>query len=71
MRNLSFSNDLTIHSSLDKDVLSVFKPTEEKTLTIQQGMSVLEISDIVSEKIIAIVKEQFQATKDQFTSTGK
>lgn len=49
-----------------KDVLSAFRETSEKNLTIHQGMSVQEISEVVSERIMNIVKEQFEATKVQF-----
>jgi serine/threonine protein phosphatase PrpC len=45
--------------------------TSEKNLNIHQGMSVKEISEIVSEKIITVVKEQFEATKTQFETKEK
>lgn len=35
-----------------KDVLSAFRETSEKNLTIHQGMSVQEISEVVSERMI-------------------
>ncbi|MGF1638622.1 MAG: hypothetical protein ACFCUU_16205 [Cyclobacteriaceae bacterium] len=68
MKILSFNTDYLANTSSNKDVLSVFKQQPEKSLTIRQGMSVDEISDVVSEKVIAIVKEQFQATKEQYES---
>ena len=68
---LSFDTDFAGNSFSNKDVLSAFKQHPEKTLTIQQGMSVKEISDVVSDKIIAVVKEQFQATKEQFQAKEK
>jgi hypothetical protein len=46
--------------------LSAFRETSEKNLTIHQGMSVQEISEVVSERIMNMVKEQFEATKVQF-----
>jgi serine/threonine protein phosphatase PrpC len=63
---LSFNTDFTVQSFSNQDVLSVFKQTSEKNMEIQQGMSVKEISEIVSEKIIAVVREQFEVTKTQF-----
>ncbi len=66
MNTLSFNRDFVNSSYSNKDVLSAFRQTDEKNLTIQQGMSPKEISDIVSEKIITVVKEQFEATKTQF-----
>ncbi|HZV67906.1 MAG TPA: hypothetical protein VFG10_00090 [Saprospiraceae bacterium] len=66
MSNLSFNTELPNDSHLDRDSLSIFKQSAGRELTIQPGMSVKEISDIVSEKVIAIVKEQFEATKNQY-----
>lgn len=62
--NTSFSNE----SFSNKDVLSVFKNTSEKNTIIKRGMSIKEISDLVSEKIITIVKEQFEETKKRHES---
>jgi serine/threonine protein phosphatase PrpC len=71
MDMLSFNTDLTdVSYSNNKDILSVFKNTKEKELTIQQGMSVKEISEIVSEKIIDVVKKQFEATKIKIENQG-
>lgn len=64
---LSFNMDLSNNnSSLNTDALSVFKKGSEKNLTIEQGMSVNEISEVVSDKIIEVVKVQFQAIKSEF-----
>lgn len=65
MNILSFNNEFSSNIHSNKDLLSGFKQYHEKTMTIHQGMSVKEISDVVSEKIISIVKDQFQATKEQ------
>ena len=66
MNILSFDTDFAQTSFCNKDVLSAFKHPSEKNFTIQQGMSVKEISEVVSEKIITVVKEGFEATKSQF-----
>jgi len=66
METLSFNTNFANNSYSNKDVLSAFKETTEKKLNIHQGMSVSEISEIVSEKIITVVKEQFEATRTQF-----
>lgn len=71
MNILSFNNDYADNNFFDRDILSVFRQQPEKTLTIQQGMSVKEISDVVSDKIIAVVQAQFQATKEQFQAKEK
>ena len=59
----SFNNDLNATLENNKDVLSVFRQNIDKKITIQQGMSINEISDVVSEKIINVVKQQFENTK--------
>lgn len=71
METLSFNTNFVNNSYSNKDVLSAFKETSEKKLNIHQGMSINEISEIVSEKIITVVKEQFEATKTQFETKGK
>jgi hypothetical protein len=62
----SFNNDLNATLENNKDVLSVFRQNIDKKITIQQGMSINEISDVVSEKIINVVKQQFENTKVDF-----
>lgn len=71
METLSFNTNYANNSYSNKDVLSGFKDESEKNLSIHQGMSVKEISEIVSEKIIAVVKEQFEATKTQYETKVK
>ena len=71
METLSFNTNYADNSYSNKDVLSAFKETSERNLNIHQGMSVKEISEIVSEKIIAVVKAQFEATKTQFETKEK
>jgi hypothetical protein len=68
MNILSSNSDFATSSFSDKDVLSAFKQEPEKSMTIQKGMSPNEISDVVSEKVIALVRKQFQLTKEQFQS---
>jgi stress response protein YsnF len=64
----SFNNDFNATLENNKDVLSVFRQNVDKKITIQQGMSIREISDVVSEKIINVVKEQFEITKEDFNT---
>lgn len=68
---LSFNRDFSDNSFSNKDVLSAFKQATAKNLTIQRGMSVTEISDVVSEKIITVIKHQFEETKIQFENKAK
>ncbi|MEN9909183.1 MAG: hypothetical protein RLZZ540_2332 [Bacteroidota bacterium] len=72
MSLLTFNNDLANTLEVNKDVLSVFRQSNDKKITIRQGMSISEISEVVSEKIINVVKEQFEITKEDFeTKTVK
>jgi hypothetical protein len=71
MNNLSFKTNFTDSFNTGNDVLSAFKERSQKPLEIQQGMSVGEISDVVSDKIIAVVEKQFLATKEQFLGKAK
>ncbi len=71
METFSFNTNYKDNSYSSKDVLSVFKETPEKNKDIRQGMSVIEISEIVSEKIISVVKSQFETTKREFETKEK
>lgn len=66
-----FNNNSMSNNPSHKDVLSVFRLDSDNSLIIQHGMSVNEISDVVSDRIIAIVKEQFKATKKEFEAELK
>lgn len=66
MKTFSFNTNYANNIDSNKDVLSAFKASPEKISSIHQGMSVKEISEMVSEKIISVVNKQFEATKVQF-----
>ena len=71
MEILSFNTNNVDNSYSNNDVLSVFKEISKKNASIQQGMSTKEISEIVSEKLITIVKAQFEATKNKYETKEK
>jgi len=57
---------------MERDILSAFKQQPDKNNRIQQGMSPVEIADIVSDHLIGVVKQQFEAAKKEYlASTGK
>lgn len=56
---------------VDRNILSVFRPQTRKPTEIEQGMSSNEISDVVSDNIIAVVKKQFKEAKKDFKSQTK
>jgi len=72
MGSLLFRSDLE-HGKYPADVniLSVFRQQHRKPLEIEQGMSSGEISDVVSDNIIASVKEQFKKAKRDFNKKSK
>ncbi len=47
-------------SNVKRNLLSVFNNNNEKDYTIHQEMTSQEISDIFSNRIIEVVKEQFE-----------
>lgn len=65
--NVGFSKLSYTH----KDVLSVFKQSSDKRKENYADMSVEEISEVVSEKIIEIIKQQFEETKAQIEADSK
>lgn len=71
MSTLTFNTSHINSSFANQDVLSVFKESTEKKINIHQGMSVNEISEIVSENIISVIKEQFEITKSNFDISTK
>jgi hypothetical protein len=50
----------------ERDVLSAFRKTPETRSEIQRGMSPQEIAEIVSDRLMKVVKDQFQAAKKEF-----
>lgn len=71
MTTFSFNPDCLPITSKDRDVLSTFKNRSEKPGQIVQGMSPEEISEVVSDKVIEVVREQFQNTKNIFCQEVK
>ena len=66
-----FNTSHTNNNIVNQDVLSVFKEATEKKLNIHHGMSVNEISEVVSDNIILVIKKQFEITKSNFYFSSK
>ena len=64
--NTFFDKNLNRGNFGDRDVLSAFRKTSENRGEIQRGMSPQEIAEIVSDRLIEVVKGQFQAAKKEF-----
>jgi hypothetical protein len=71
MNTLNFNQDLSSGTLANKDVLEGFKQQTDKNLVIKPGMSVNEIADIVSDRVMEIIKEQFKATEEKFLAKSK
>lgn len=71
MGPISFDQEFSGTVSHDRDLLSGFNKNSEKKLTIQSEMSVKEISEVVSEKLMAVIREQFKATEEKFLAEKK
>jgi hypothetical protein len=71
MSILTFNNDIAVNSLSNQDVLAAFKQYYDKPKEIKQGMSPDEIADIVSDRLIEVVKHQFAEAKKQFGSKAK
>lgn len=55
----------------EEDPLSVFRKEPEQVTDIREGMTAKEIAEFVSDRLIAIIKEQFDAAGKQFEEKGK
>ena len=64
-----FNSQENQYCSRGKDILSVFNEHQLKPNHIQQGMSLDEIADVVSDHLMLIIKEQFSNAKRDFHST--
>jgi hypothetical protein len=71
MNPFLFDNELSQHNAGDRDVLSVFRKESEKSTEIRQGMTPGEIAEIVSDRIMTLVKGQFKEAKKQYQDTEK
>lgn len=66
MDRLFLNTDIGTGFSGNRDILAVFRPAAERQSTIQQGMTVHEISEVVSDRILAVIQEQFQAVQAEY-----
>jgi transcriptional regulator with XRE-family HTH domain len=66
MNLLSFNNKTYAKAGPERDVLAGFKQTPPEAVEIKQGMTPQQIAEIVSDRVMEVVKEQFELTKEQF-----
>jgi hypothetical protein len=63
MNLFSLNTNCVNEQNSNGDVLSAFRNHNEKEITIKQGMSVNEISDIVSDRLVELIKNQLPKEK--------
>lgn len=71
MNTLNFNQDLSSGTLANKDVLEGFKQQTDNNLVIKPGMSVNEIADVVSDRVMEVIKEQFKATEQRFLAKAR
>lgn len=63
-----FNNNFENNILIENDFLSAFNEYPEKQREIKQGMSPMQIADIVSDHLMAIIRQQFEEVKKEFHS---
>ena len=69
--NTFFDRSLHQGNFGERDVLSAFRTTPEERSEIHRDMSPQEIAEIVSDRLMEVVKDQFQAAKKEFEEKTK
>ena len=55
---------------MEKDILSAFNQVAVKSTQRNQGMSPKQISEVVSDHLMSVVKKQFDTAKLNYQSTS-
>lgn len=71
MPELTFNSGFESLVHEDNDVLSAFRPKAAKAEEIRQGMTPDELADVVSDRLIAVIKQQFEETEKKFQEKKK
>ncbi len=66
MSIMSFNPNFLQEVYSEKDILAAFNQNSEKPKEIEPGMTPDEIAEIVTEKLMVIVRAQFEATRIEF-----
>ena len=69
--SITYFNPELSKSSHADDVLSSIRQNAGKNMEIHENMSSREISDVVSDRLISVVKKQFEIAKKDFQSRSK
>ena len=71
MENLQFNSEKSYPVRSADIILSVFNNKRRSATVIDQDMSVEEISDIISDKLISVVQSQFDETANKLATRAK
>ena len=71
MNKIFFNPEENQNCDIERDVLSAFKQHQEKPNQIQQGMTPIEIADVVSDHLMGVIKEQFATAKQAYQAKLK
>lgn len=66
MDTISFDQQYDRSRMGERDVLAAFRRTSEKKQEIQRGMSPQEIAEVVSDRLMTVVRGQFEHAKREF-----
>lgn len=71
MKTLAFTENFDQELYSSRNIAFAFQRNANKLKKINHGMSPQEISEIVSDNVIAAVKEQFKKTEKDFKAKEK
>lgn len=63
MNFISLNSEENKNYLMEKDILSAFNQVAVKPTNINQGMSPKQISEVVSDHLMSVVKKQFDTAK--------
>ena len=66
MQKFTLNTASNSNSHRESIFLNVFNPIENDKSIIEEGMTIGEVSDLISKRLTFIIKEQFELTKSNF-----
>lgn len=70
MNFISLNSEENKNYLMEKDILSAFNQVAVKPTQINQGMSPKQISEVVSDHLMSVVKKQFDTAKLNYQATS-
>lgn len=69
MNFISLNTEENKNYLMEKDILSAFNQAVIKPTNIGQGMTPQQISEVVSDHLISVVKKQFDVAKQNYKAS--